>query len=375
MGSTILVVDDITLSRLHLKAQLAAASYHPLLASCGEEALRLARQHQPALILLDLGVKDMDGMHLLAQLQADPRTRMIPVLALCRSGQLEDRLKALHLGAEDVFSPPYSDALLLARLRNLLRATQDWSMMQDEEAELLLGLNESSVDFRVPATIALLTDRSQTALHLRRNLAPYMQDKILPLAHMEALIDPHINETRADLYLIDTSSLGAETTLRLISDLRSRSASCQASICLFSAECSDGPYAQIALDLGVNALISQAMPAAEIARRLQSALRRKRQADQRRERMQDGLRLAMYDPLTGLHNRRYASARLRELALQNAQNPQGLAIMIADIDRFKRVNDIYGHAVGDQVLREVAHRLTAHLRQGDLLARVGAKSL
>ena len=89
--------------------------------------------------------------------------------------------------------------------------------------------------------------------------------------------------------------------------------------------------------------------------------------------VQDGLRLAMIDPLTGLHNRRYALPHLAAIA-ERALLSQGVfAVMVIDLDRFKSVNDRLGHASGDAVLVEVARRLQASLRQGDLLARIGGE--
>lgn len=81
--------------------------------------------------------------------------------------------------------------------------------------------------------------------------------------------------------------------------------------------------------------------------------------------------MAHTDPLTGLANRRAGRERL-EHALGRAQ-PGRVAVLLADLDHFKEVNDRYGHPVGDQVLREVAFRLDQELREGDLLVRWGGE--
>ncbi|MDK2760674.1 MAG: diguanylate cyclase [Sphingopyxis sp.] len=84
-------------------------------------------------------------------------------------------------------------------------------------------------------------------------------------------------------------------------------------------------------------------------------------------------RVANTDMLTGLPNRRHALAFL-EKALNGArENGAPLAVAIFDIDHFKRINDTYGHAVGDQVIRRVAHRAKAALRDEDMLGRIGGE--
>ena len=95
--------------------------------------------------------------------------------------------------------------------------------------------------------------------------------------------------------------------------------------------------------------------------------------DQLRASVEDRLRLAMTDPLTGLHNRRYAMAHLSRIAERAAVAGRTFALMILDLDRFKAINDTHGHAAGDAVLAEVAARLSAQLRPIDLVARIGGE--
>jgi two-component system cell cycle response regulator len=86
--------------------------------------------------------------------------------------------------------------------------------------------------------------------------------------------------------------------------------------------------------------------------------------------MQHGLQAATLDPLTGLHNRRYALARLAEMSNTIRDD---VAVMVVDLDHFKSVNDTYGHAGGDAALKQVAKRLREQLRTDDLLARIGGE--
>jgi diguanylate cyclase (GGDEF)-like protein len=83
--------------------------------------------------------------------------------------------------------------------------------------------------------------------------------------------------------------------------------------------------------------------------------------------------MAYRDPLTGLWNRRYFEERLREelSRSQRAGGARRFSVMIVDIDDFKRVNDRYGHAVGDTVLKDIGEFLVAHLRNHDVACRSG----
>jgi diguanylate cyclase (GGDEF)-like protein/PAS domain S-box-containing protein len=81
--------------------------------------------------------------------------------------------------------------------------------------------------------------------------------------------------------------------------------------------------------------------------------------------------LAMYDPLTGLPNRRMLMDNLTDSVLVNDRDKQYGALLFIDLDNFKTLNDTLGHALGDDLLRQVAQRLRDHVRTGDHVARMG----
>ncbi|MBY6105066.1 GGDEF domain-containing protein [Ferrimonas balearica] len=84
-------------------------------------------------------------------------------------------------------------------------------------------------------------------------------------------------------------------------------------------------------------------------------------------------RNALKDPLTGLYNRAFLQQHLMLTSERAKRNGQPLAVVMLDLDFFKRVNDRYGHGVGDRVLAAFSQRLNAGLRAGDLLARYGGE--
>ena len=83
--------------------------------------------------------------------------------------------------------------------------------------------------------------------------------------------------------------------------------------------------------------------------------------------------LAIRDPLTGLHNRRYLDDALDHAVARGARSREPLSVVALDLDRFKDVNDNHGHAAGDRVLRHAAEVLRAHVRASDIVGRVGGE--
>ena len=89
--------------------------------------------------------------------------------------------------------------------------------------------------------------------------------------------------------------------------------------------------------------------------------------------LRDASLAANRDPLTGLFNRRHLAAFTQPLGALVTEQTEAVTVLIVDIDHFKRVNDVHGHPVGDQVLRAVAQMLGARLRDHDCLARYGGE--
>ncbi|UKV13246.1 diguanylate cyclase [Thalassospiraceae bacterium SW-3-3] len=85
------------------------------------------------------------------------------------------------------------------------------------------------------------------------------------------------------------------------------------------------------------------------------------------------LQLAMTDPLTGLGNRRAFEMEARRIAQESAKNGAPYGVMLIDADHFKKVNDDFGHATGDLVLRELAKMLKSNIRETDIAGRIGGE--
>jgi diguanylate cyclase (GGDEF)-like protein len=85
------------------------------------------------------------------------------------------------------------------------------------------------------------------------------------------------------------------------------------------------------------------------------------------------VRIGSTDLLTGWHNRRYLQTRLQEELARSQREQTTLVCVMIDIDHFKRVNDDHGHAIGDEVLIEVARRISGEVRSSDVSARYGGE--
>jgi len=91
----------------------------------------------------------------------------------------------------------------------------------------------------------------------------------------------------------------------------------------------------------------------------------------RKQQEDDLTRRANHDPLTGLPNRAVFEDRLEQVLTNNRRNQQKAGVLFLDLDKFKPVNDTYGHAVGDKLLIEISKRIQEIIRKEDTLARVG----
>jgi two-component system cell cycle response regulator len=175
-----------------------------------------------------------------------------------------------------------------------------------------------------------------------------------------------------DVYVIAIDLKARHDGLMLIADLRSRSEARTAGI-VAVVQPLDIEGAVVALDLGANDVVEHPVDTPELVERLRAQLRRKAVSDRLRQRITDGLKLAVTDPLTGLKNRRFALSALAQVADEAERTGRPFAIMVLDLDHFKKVNDTHGHASGDAVLAEAARRISGGLRSGDMVARMGGE--
>ena len=116
---TILIIEDEHAISNFICRALAANDYKAIPAASGKEGLSLFFSHSPDMVLLDLGLPDMDGLEVLSQLRDIPRE--VPVIIISARDRESEKVKALDMGAEDYVVKPFGVSELLARIRSVLR--------------------------------------------------------------------------------------------------------------------------------------------------------------------------------------------------------------------------------------------------------------
>jgi two-component system, cell cycle response regulator DivK len=117
MEAQILVVEDNEKNMKLFRDVLLATGYRTLEATTGGEAVALAAEHSPDLVLMDIQLPDIDGVEALARLRADGRTASVPVLALTAQAMEGDRERFLAAGFDDYLSKPVNVADLVAAVK------------------------------------------------------------------------------------------------------------------------------------------------------------------------------------------------------------------------------------------------------------------
>lgn len=373
MSARILVVDDVVPNLKLLEARLTAEYFDVTTATNGPEAIAACSREECDIILLDVMMPGMDGFETCRRLKRDPLTAHIPVVMVTALDQPADRLKGLEAGADDFLTKPIDEMTLIARVRSLARLKLVLDELRSRAATAVsLGMPDPLAHALAQdchgGRILLVDDRISST------------DQITVAMRGKATVDVERDPQEAlvkgiagdyDLFIV---SLGLNDfdALRLCSQIRSLERTRQLPI-LCIAEMEDRPRVLRALDLGVNDFLLRPMDANELRARVRTQIRRKRYADALRENVQASIELAVVDPLTGVHNRRYFETHLSALVSEAADRGRPLALMILDIDHFKGVNDTHGHGAGDVVLKSFAERIRKVIRTSDLVCRLGGE--
>ena len=135
VASILVVEDEETIQEL-LRYNLARAGHEVRIASTGKEAVALAANDPPTLVLLDLMLPDMNGLEVCRKLRAGAQTSSLPIIMLTARGEESDIVRGLEIGADDYVTKPFNFQVLFARIKAVLRRRDD--APEDQEA-LALG--------------------------------------------------------------------------------------------------------------------------------------------------------------------------------------------------------------------------------------------
>jgi two-component system cell cycle response regulator len=372
MTARVLVVDDVPSNVKLLEAKLSAEYFEVVTASHGVEALAKIKSDQPDIILLDVMMPGMDGFEVCRRVKSDPASAHIPVVITTALDQTSDRVEGLNAGADDFLTKPIDDAALFARVRSLVRLKMMTDELRMREATgSSMGLLDPAETFSEAfptGRILLIEDRPETVKSISGALCP--QNHLVVLDGFEGALT-RVRSGDFDLIMV---SLGLRDYdgLRLCSQLRSLPEGRNVPILVLVSE-GDRRKLHQALEMGVNDYLTRPVDWNELIARVRTQLRKKRYADKLRENVYLSVEMAVTDQLTGLHNRRYLTRHLETLLKSNAESGKRLAILILDVDFFKSINDTFGHDIGDEVLREFAHRISENIRGIDLACRYGGE--
>ena len=368
MSARILVVDDLAPNLHLLKVKLQAEYYDVVTARSGYEALEIAGKEKLDLILMDAMMPGMNGFEACEKLKQNPKTWHIPVIMVTALEETKDRIAGLEAGADDFITKPIDDFNLMARVKSLLRL----KMVTDQ---LLSHTGHTKGNSR--PLLEKIHDRSGKILLVEDH--DFRAEKISkPLLKKHKVVvesDPDkavkLASSGMDLIIVSLVSENFDG-LRVCASLRFKEDSRDIPI-LIVGDPEDEARLIRAYDIGINDTLMRPIEKQEMHARVNTLLRRKFYADSLRENFNENLEMVVSDPLTGLGNRRYFDRTIEPFFEALEDKDEAFSIMVFDIDHFKRVNDILGHDMGDQILKEVATRLVTNMRAVDVVSRYGGE--
>ena len=373
MTARVLVVDDIPANVKLLEARLQAEYFEVLTAQCGQEALDICAAEHVDVVLLDVMMPGMDGFEACRRIKNDAKTQDLPVVMVTALDQTSDKLEGLEAGADDFLTKPVDDIALVTRVKNLARLktlNDEMNLRASVSAQFGYG---SPTDVETAARDErgqiLFVDNDDRAASRISDAVRRTYDVVFESDLSAALAV--VGEKDLDLVVVSLS-LNEADGLRLCGQVRSLERGRHLPIVML-VDPGDEARLLRGLDMGVNDYVMRPIDHNELMARVRTQIKRKRYADFLRNRLEESVELAITDPLTGLHNRHYMHAHLSRLVADAVIGGRPLALLVADIDYFKRINDTYGHDVGDVVLQEFARRFRYNTRAVDLVCRIGGE--
>jgi two-component system phosphate regulon response regulator PhoB len=198
----ILVVEDEEAIAELIEYNLLKAGYQVLLSASGEDALSLARSEQPALVLLDIMLPDLDGLEVCRRLKREPALRKARIIMVTAKGEEDHIVAGLEAGADDYIVKPFSPRVLVARVEAVLRRESESSTPQEDvirvhSVEIHRGKREVRVQGK---PVALTFSEFSILLHLAvRPGWVFTRSQIISALHGN---DHHVTEKTVDVHIL-----------------------------------------------------------------------------------------------------------------------------------------------------------------------------
>ncbi|HTY09022.1 MAG TPA: response regulator [Candidatus Edwardsbacteria bacterium] len=362
----ILIADHDETAVNFFQAALGDQGYQVSVARDGKQALAATLSFPPDLVLVDAQLPDMTGFELTERLKSDPTTAAISVILLTEMGTIEDKVKGLEAGADDFLVRPFILEVLLARVRSLVKLKQLQDRLHavarpphgDEEhlrpaprPGLILVIEDDDHVSHVFSTI-LATGGYQVAVARDAGEADRMLEQNVPNLILLDLMLPGVNGL-AWMEQVKQNPVYSDVPVIIVTAVTDINAKV------------------MGLNMGADDYLIKPVNTMELLARVNANIR-KHHAEQRlRAQVDDEFQQSVFDPLTGLYNRRYLESLMVRDAALSRQKGLPLTMLVLDIDRFKSLAGPEGGEAGDLVLKAVAGMLKTELRGSDLAVRWG----
>lgn len=334
--TVILLVDDDVMVRLMAAEALIASGFEVMEAADGEQALDLFDRHEFSLVLLDVSLGGIDGFEVCRQMRERPHGRSLPIIMLTGMDDTHSIDSAYSLGATDFVTKPLNWTLLVYRVRYALRAAHTVADLETSERRLAVAQRVARLGGWLWHVDEDRCERSKICLDLWGDTPSSLHEE--PFGLLSRVLSPDRQHLR---------------------EAMERAREGEAYQMSFRVQRDEGT---------VVTLYEQALPVRDEFGRV-VRIEGVTQDVTEREQAQRRIRfLAYHDSLTGLANRQMFREMLDHTLARSQRTGSRCALLYLDLDRLKRINDSYGHTLGDQILREVASRLLASIRSADLVA-------
>jgi len=348
--SKVLVVDDMPANLLAMSLLLENINVDVYQACCGNDALAMVLSHSFSLVLLDVQMPEMDGYEVATLIHSHPLTNHVPIIFLTANSRgKENRLKGYSAGAVDYLEKPIEEESLLAKVQLFKELDEKNRALEQlqRRAELLQRKTEATLGSIPDPLICVQGDKivflnksaeslvksflcKQTCTSLKElfSFSPENLSQIQQIIRGAADIDDMHDESLEITFSVPKTSKSLTYEFR-VAPLRGSKNAVDEVILIFH-------------DVTQLVLMSE-----ELSHQ------------------------AFHDTLTQLPNRRSLEDVFKRAVSRKERNGVDFAVMLIDLDNFKRVNDSAGHCAGDEVLCEAARRIRACLRDIDTLSRIG----